>query len=83
MDYFECGKNRDLIPPNPPLGPKYWENVDIFDIVAPPLMITKTGTKSYLTVALGLFQPNMYTIFPIVQQYLTLHPYIIIIKAIF
>ena len=40
-------------PPRPKLG-KIW-NVDYFDIVAPPLTLTKTVPKSHQTDTLGLF----------------------------
>ena len=43
----------------PPLGPKLrkiW-NVDYFDIVAPPLTLTKTVPKSHQTDTWGLFHP--------------------------
>ena len=46
MDYFESGKIRKL--------GRIW-NVDYFDIVAPPLTLTKTVPKSHQSDTWGLF----------------------------
>ena len=53
---LNLGKKWYLMTP-PPLGPKLGKiwNVDYFDIVAPPLTLTKTVPKSHQTDTWGLF----------------------------